>query len=173
MLDEKQRLLRLHQLQVLDSEPDLGFDGLVRQALAMLPGTSIAAVSLVDKQRQWFKAIVGLDAKQTPRSVSFCSHTIQSDDPMVVEDATLDSRFADNILVTSKPSIRFYAGIPLVDGVGALCVISSTPRKTTTGELAKLQSLAVYVNIQLMLHATVMNCRRYTPSKGSHAAVAR
>ena len=166
MMDETRRLHRLHKLRVLDSEPDLGFDTLVNQALALLPGTSIAAVSLVDRQRQWFKAIVGLDAKEISRTVSFCSHTIQQDGPMVVEDATQDPRFADNVLVTSKPHIRFYVGIPLVDRVGALCVISSTARKVTTNELNRLSNLATRVNIQLMLHATFMNCRSDTPQKG-------
>ena len=159
MLNERRRLQRLTQLKVLDTASDLNFDVVVARALASFPGASIAAVSLVDAERQWFKAIVGLGVKQTPRAVSFCAHTIRSDDPMVVEDATKDARFADNLLVTSTPHIRFYAGVPLVDGVGALCVISSAPRKATAAELSGLQGLATYINIHLMLNATIANLK--------------
>ena len=159
MLHEKRRLHRLEQLQILDTAPDPTLNVIVNRALALLPGTSIASVSLVDAKRQWFKAIVGINAEQTPRAVSFCSHTIGHEGPMVVEDASKDPRFVNNPLVTSNTRIRFYVGIPLVDRVGALCVISSTPRKATTDELYKLSNLATYVNIQLMLHATFANLK--------------
>ncbi len=164
MPDENSRLSRLHRLKLLDTAPDPLFERIVARALTTLPGTSISAISLVDRHRQWFKAIVGLDARQTPRAVSFCAHTIQGNGPLVVEDASNDPRFADNRLVTASPHIRFYAGVPLVGGVGALCVISSAPRQATADELAKLVALATEVNTQLMLHATLANLKRDRPA---------
>ena len=154
MLDEGQRLKRLQRLNVLDTEPDRLFEDIVARALASFPGTSISAVSLVDQDRQWFKAIAGLGVRQTSRAVSFCAHTMQGEAPMVVEDAACDPRFAKNALVTDAPSIRFYAGAPLVQGVGAICVIGTSPRRATDAELSRLQTLAIEVNIYLMLHAT-------------------
>ncbi|SES28769.1 GAF domain-containing protein [Rhizobium sp. NFR03] len=152
---EARRLERLHELSILDSPEDRMFRGLAEQALTLFPGASIAAVSLIDTDRQWFKTIVGLNTKETPRSQSFCSHTIEAPKLMVVEDATRDSRFQDNPLVTAGPGIRFYAGVKLMKGVGALCVIGRTPRQATESELVKLQKLASLVDIQLMAHGTL------------------
>jgi GAF domain-containing protein len=154
---EARRLQRLYEIGILDSPEDKLFRGFAEHALALLPGTSIAAVSLVDANRQWFKTIVGLDAKETPRTVSFCSHTIETTGVLVVEDATRDSRFAANPLVTSAPGIRFYAGIKLVGGLGALCVIGQQPRRATEAEIDKLSKLAQYVDIQLLAHGTLFN----------------
>lgn len=152
---EARRLERLHELSILDSPEDRMFRGLAEQALTLFPGASIAAVSLIDTDRQWFKTIVGLNTRETPRSQSFCSHTIEAPKLMVVEDATRDSRFQDNPLVTAGPGIRFYAGVKLMKGVGALCVIGRTPRRATESELVKLEKLASLVDIQLMAHGTL------------------
>ncbi len=152
---EAQRLKRLHELGILDSPEDRMFRSLAEQALTLFPGASIAAVSLIDNDRQWFKTIVGMDAKETPRSQSFCAYTIETPNVMVVEDATKDSRFQANPLVTSGPGIRFYAGVKLMNGVGALCVIGRKPRQATENELAKLTKLASLVDIQLMAHGTL------------------
>ena len=152
---EMKRLKRLHELGILDTAEDQLFKTLTEQALNLFPGASIAAVSLVDSDRQWFKSIVGLDTKETPRSQSFCSYTIEAPSLMVVEDATTDSRFSDNPLVTGSPGIRFYAGIKLMNGIGALCVIGRQPRRATESELDKLTKLASLVDIQLMAHGTL------------------
>lgn len=152
---EAQRLQRVHQLAILDSPEDLMFRGLAEQALDLFPGASIAAVSLIDRDRQWFKTIVGLDTKETPRSHSFCAYTIETPALMVVEDATKDFRFQNNPLVTSGPCIRFYAGVRLMNGVGALCVIGRKPRQASEAEMAKLTKLASLVDIQMMAHGTL------------------
>jgi diguanylate cyclase (GGDEF)-like protein/PAS domain S-box-containing protein len=123
----------LDGLEVLDSEPEAAFDGLV-QAAAALCSTPIALISLIDSDRQWFKANVGLEeVRETPRAVSFCTHAIEQNDLFVVEDARFDPRFATNPLVTGDPQIRFYAGAPLQlsNGatVGTLCVIDRQPQR--------------------------------------------
>jgi GAF domain-containing protein len=156
-LPEDQRIDRLHQLGILDTPPEQVFRSVTEQALVVVPGTSIAAISLVDVERQWFKSIIGLQVTETPRSVSFCAHTIQTSGVMVIPDATKDTRFADNPLVRSGPGIRFYAGVGLMDGVGALCVIGLEPRQITEQELDKLEQLAQYVDIQLLAHGTLFN----------------
>ena len=109
-------------------------------------GTAIAALSVIDRDRQWFAARTGLDAGETPRAVSFCAHAIhRPGEPMVVPDARRDQRFAGNPLVMFAPHIRFYAGIPLVDRqgypLGALCIIDSQPREESP-DLFELSLLA-------------------------------
>lgn len=116
--------------------------------------TPTAMVSFVETERQWFPARTGLEARETPRSQSFCAHAMLGKDILVVPDATLDPRFRDNPLVTGHPHIRFYAGAPLVseDGIriGALCVIDSSPRSDLTSlQRQGLQLLAA--NIMLLL----------------------
>lgn len=157
---ETKRLQRLHDLGILDTPEDKLFRNFAEQALDLLPGTSIAAVSLVDTDRQWFKTIVGLGVKETARSLSFCAHTIEeTSGVMVVEDATRDSRFAGNPLVTSSPGIRFYAGVRLTSGVGAICAIGRQARQATETEITKLTKLAQYVDIQLLAHGALFNLK--------------
>ncbi|BDT68721.1 hypothetical protein os1_29080 [Comamonadaceae bacterium OS-1] len=143
---ESSRMARLRELVVLDSAPEPLFDELVRLA-ALTCGVPIALISLIDDERQWFKANVGLPGvNETPRDVAFCAHAIQSDALLSVADASRDDRFTDNPLVTGNPHIRFYAGAPLAlasgDRVGTLCVIDRTPRELTEPQIQMLQSLA-------------------------------
>ncbi|TXC67530.1 GAF domain-containing protein [Piscinibacter aquaticus] len=131
--DESERLRSLAKLEVLDSEPEREFDALVHAA-ALVCGVPISLISLIDADRQWFKANLGLPGvSETPREVAFCAHAILQDDIFEVPDATADPRFADNALVTGHPAIRFYAGAPLrlSDGAhaGTLCVIDRQPRR--------------------------------------------
>ena len=157
MQSETKRIQRLHDIGILDTPEDRLFRGFADQALQLVPGVAIAAITLIDVDRQWFKTIVGLHLKETPRSASFCSHTIESSGVMVVEDATQDSRFAGNPLVISSPGIRSYAGVRLADGLGALCVIGLQPRRFKQDELAKLTKLALCVDIQLFAHGILYN----------------
>ena len=156
-IDEAARLRSLISYGVLDTPGDERFDRLTRLT-AELFDAPIALVSLVDADRQWFKSKFGLDATQTPRCDAFCAHAIEPQfaGSMVVEDATLDSRFSANPLVTGQPRIRFYAGAVLTspDGcnLGTLCVIDTEPRPTPSVKLlARLKVLASIVVDELEL----------------------
>ncbi len=160
--DEADRLAALKRYGVLDTTPEAAFDDLANLA-ARLCEAPMAAVSLVDAERQWFKAEVGLGVSETPRPTSFCAHAMVSDRPMVVTDACLDARFADNPLVTGAPNIRFYAGYPLKtpEGVplGALCVLDRRARPEGLTELQALamQTLADQVMTQLELRHALLD----------------
>ncbi|GAB7128159.1 hypothetical protein JCM19000A_26660 [Silvimonas sp. JCM 19000] len=151
--NEAERIGALRDLLILDTQPEERFDNLTRAATGFF-NVPIAVVSLVDSNRQWFKSVQGLAATETSRDVSFCGHAIL--DPqhvMVVEDATLDARFADNPLVAGEPDIRFYAGAPLVlhNGatVGTLCLIDRKPRQFGEPELQMLSDMAKVVVSEL------------------------
>ncbi|WP_426019906.1 PAS domain-containing protein [Brevundimonas sp. DWR2-3-1b1] len=160
--DEADRLRALKQYGVLDTTPEASFDDIVNLA-ARLCDAPMAAVSLVDAERQWFKAEVGLGVRETPRPLSFCAHAMLADTAMVVTDAFEDPRFADNALVTGPPHIRFYAGHPLKasDGVslGALCVLDDKPRPEGLTELQTmaLKTLADQVMTQLELRRALLD----------------
>ena len=142
--DEPQRLQALRELLILDTPPEERFDRIVRFASEEFD-VPIALVSLVDAERQWFKANVGIPACETGRDISFCGHVITAPRVMVVPDALLDERFFDNPLVTDGPKIRFYAGAPLQLPTGAivgtLCVIGPVPRAFDDVDQAILRSL--------------------------------
>jgi diguanylate cyclase len=140
------RLNSLVKLNVLDSPPEVEFDA-IAHAAAEACGVSIGLISLIDKDRQWFKANVGLPGTtETPRDQGFCAHAIYGEDILEIEDATRDARFYDSPLVTSAPHIRFYAGTPLTlsDGanIGTLCVIGDKPNKLTKVQRSILRLLA-------------------------------
>jgi diguanylate cyclase (GGDEF)-like protein len=152
--DETLRLRTLDRYQVLDSQPEPQFNRIVTLAKRALR-VPIALISLVDEERQWFKARDGLSVDQTPRSLAFCDHAIRRRGVMVVEDARLDIRFRDNPLVTGEPGIRFYAGAPLVtrDGqaLGTVCVIDRVPRSFDEDDRETLTDLAAIVMDELEL----------------------
>jgi len=142
--DEDRRLEALRELAVLDTPAEERFDRVTRIAAAALD-VPIALVSLVDRDRQWFKSCFGLDARETSREVAFCAHAVQQKAEVVVSDTLLDDRFADNPLVVAAPRIRFYAGAPLIleDGscIGTLCVIDTRPRDFGEAERSTLRDL--------------------------------
>lgn len=162
--NEQDRLTELRKYDILDSEPEGAFDGMVQLARYICQ-TPIAAISLVDEKRQWFKAIVGLDARETSRDVAFCAHAILRDEPLVVPDATLDERFADNALVAGAPDIRFYAGVPLVTSsghrLGTICVIDRVPRTLGKEQLDAVKTLADSVMAHLELRLSHKKMRVY------------
>jgi diguanylate cyclase (GGDEF)-like protein/PAS domain S-box-containing protein len=151
-LAEEERIKALHALRVLDTPQEDRFDRFTRIAAAAFDAP-IVLVSLVDAKRQWFKSRTGLDACETPRSMSFCSHAVALDDLLVVPDTRLDERFADNPLVVGAPFIRFYAGQPVhsVDGqaLGTLCIIDQQPRQFGDLEKRMLRDLAQMVQDEL------------------------
>src|SRR4051812_11203519 len=142
---EKERLDALRKYGILDTPPESCFDGLVRLTAHLLD-VPIALVTLVDADRQWSKSCHGLDLPEIARDLSFCGHVVAQAAPMVVCDARLDARFADNPLTLGKPHIRFYAGVPLAtqDGlvIGTLCGIDTVPRELSDEKLVMLQLLA-------------------------------
>lgn len=151
--NERERLAALHELLLVDTEPEQRFDTIVDYAAAEF-GVPICLVTLVDEDRQWFKARVGLAVCSTPRDISFCGHAILQSDIFLIEDALLDPRFASNPLVTQDPWIRFYAGAPLVlpagHAIGTLCIIDSRPRTLSATDLDVLSKLRDMVVAEIM-----------------------
>jgi GAF domain-containing protein len=152
--NEKKRLKVLWQYEVLDTVPEEVFDDLTDLA-AKICEAPIALISLVDEDRQWFKAKIGTTVSETARDFSFCAYAITHSDIFIISDATRDPRFAFNPLVTSEPKIRFYAGAPLItpDGhaLGTLCVIDKVPRQLRPEQKQALRILAHHVVSQLEL----------------------
>ena len=153
---EHSRLQALHDLRVLDAPTDTGYDDIIGLA-AELCGTPMAAITLIDSDRQWFRAQIGSTFSHQPRALAFCSHTILDDRVMVVADAIADDRFHDNEFVVGAPNIRFYAGAPLMshDGhaIGALCVLDRQPRTLEPWQTNALQVLARQAASQMRLAA--------------------
>ena len=149
---DRDRVASLQKYAILDTEPEQAFDDLTLLA-SFVCKTPIALISLVDEDRQWFKSKIGLDAKETPREIAFCSAAIQQSDVMVVPDTLQDDRFRNNPLVLSGPRIRFYAGAPLINdegyALGTLCVVDRTPREFGADQKEALQALGRLVLAQL------------------------
>lgn len=159
-VDELLRLETLRSLKVLDTDPEERFDRITRLAKRLF-NCEFALVSLVDADRQWFKSRQGLDATETARDISFCGHAILEDEVLVVNDAHIDERFSDNPLVTSDPSIRFYAGCPVSapngQNIGTLCVIDTEKREFDDEDASLLRELARTVENELAV-ASVVSC---------------
>lgn len=155
---ETDRLAALARYQILDTPQEPAFDRIVRLA-ALLLDVPIALISLVDADRQWFKARYGIDAPETPRAIAFCDHAIRGSSLLVVPDAELDPRFCDNPLVTGEMHVRFYAGAPLVtpDGfaLGTICAIDRAPRQLNARDAAILAALAEQVLHELEVRSAL------------------
>ncbi|MGB0037105.1 MAG: response regulator [Candidatus Acidiferrales bacterium] len=161
--NEAARLETLQRYAILDTLPEQEFDDLSRMA-ALICGTPIALVSLVDAERQWFKAKIGITEPETPRDVAFCAHAILQPDVFVVQDALADDRFKTNPLVTDRPNVRFYAGAPLITqeghALGTLCVIDRVPRELSTDQREALKALSRLVVTQFELRRSVSDLSR-------------
>ncbi len=153
-VNEQERLQALNDYRILDTLSEIEYDRLTKLA-SLICETPISLVSLIDKDRQWFKSKVGLAINETAREDAFCSHAIVGTNLFEVEDARKDKRFADNPLVTADPNIRFYAGYPLIDdrgfALGALCVLDNKPRKLSEQQQQALKLLAEQV-IELIVN---------------------
>jgi hypothetical protein len=160
--NEAARLETLRQYQVLDTDSEDAFDDLTRLA-SYICQTPTALISLVDANRQWFKARVGIQARETPRNISFCGHAVMHQGCFIIEDALFDERFADNPLVINEPFVRFYAGMPLLSpegfAIGTLCVMDRKPRHLDAKQIDALQMLANQVMSQLELRREVRFCK--------------
>jgi len=143
--DESARLTSLRSLGILDTAPETEFDELVELA-AWTCHAPIAALTLVDEDRQWLKSEVGIGIRETEREIAFCAHTVAAGETLIVPDALLDPRFRENPLVVSEPELRFYAGVPIMidDGhnIGTLCVLDTRPRSLFADERRALEIIA-------------------------------
>jgi phosphoribosyl 1,2-cyclic phosphodiesterase/DNA-binding response OmpR family regulator len=149
--DEERRLAALRRLGILDTPREERFDRLTRLAAALFD-VPIALVSLVDRDRQWYKSCHGVNEIGTAREVSFCAHAILHREVMIVPDALHDSRFADNPLVTGEPNIRFYAGCPIEmhgSQIGTLCIVDTRPHQLDEAKTRLLRDLAALVRQEL------------------------
>lgn len=154
MNDEAERLAVLTQYIIPDSDGQSAYDDIVRLA-AFICETEISAISIVDRDKQWFTASFGIELTDTARDIAFCNYTIQSGDLTIVTDAHNDPRFAINPLVTGQPGIRFYAGAPLITesghALGSLCVIDRSPKVLSAEQQTALQMLARQVVAKMEL----------------------
>ena len=162
--NEALRLAALRAHRILDSPPEAEFDDLTREAAAVC-GATVARISFVDENREWFKSRVGVKDCEAPREQSFCAHALLTPErPLIVPDATLDARFADNVTVTGGPGYRFYAGFPLRSPdnlpLGTLCVLDAVPRQLSTEQIDRLRAIAQRISVRLSLRRRVPAERR-------------
>ena len=144
--DEEKRIEAVHRMAILDTKSEERFDVLTREAVEKLK-VPMSMVSILDRDREWFKSCIGFDKKEGERDVSFCGHALLATNIFIVEDTLKDSRFADNPMVTGDPFIRFYAGVALFDHktrqpIGVFCVKDTKPRKLTSEEIEIILDLA-------------------------------
>ncbi|RYY48248.1 MAG: GAF domain-containing sensor histidine kinase [Chitinophagaceae bacterium] len=145
LFTEKERLYSLHSYQILDTAPEVAFNNIVQLA-ARIYRVPIAFISFIDSERIWFKASHGIDATEMPRTVGLCGHTLDRNEPLIIEDALTDELARNNSLVTGAMSLRFYASVPLVvkngHKVGTLCIADRQARKLTAEEQESLEHMA-------------------------------
>ncbi|WP_217534535.1 ATP-binding protein [Vibrio metschnikovii] len=159
--EESERQKTLDKTGLLNSGSEARFDRITRLAQQIF-SVPIALISLVDRDRQWFKSRQGLDAQQTPREISFCGHAILNSEVFVIENALVDQRFCDNPLVMGAPDIRFYAGAPLHSTkgyrIGTLCLIDSQPRSFSSKQRSMLKDLAA--TVEALIQAEELSIER-------------
>lgn len=177
-LNEEERIQCLRQYQLLDTADEMAYNDLVVLA-ASICHTPMAYISLVDEDRQWFKARIGIGFRDSDRDLSFCAHAIlKPNEIMIVQDTLHDPRFVDNDFVTGKPNIRFYAGVPLVlsngYALGALAVLDREFRSLTVDQVELLRALARQVVSQFELRLSRIQLREHADLliQGEHASSA-
>jgi GAF domain-containing protein len=156
--NEQERLAALRGYEILDTEPEAGFDDLTLLA-SYVCQTPVALISLVDADRQWFKSRVGMSFTETSRDIAFCASAILQPDVFIVPDAREDERFAQNPLVVSEPKVRFYAGATLTTNghaLGTLCVVDRVPRELSPEQVEALKALSRQVLAQLELRRNLV-----------------
>ncbi|WP_298904906.1 GAF domain-containing protein [uncultured Nostoc sp.] len=172
---EVARLEALRQYQILDTEPEEAYDNLAQLA-AFICGTPISLVNFIDENRQWFKAKVGLDVSEMPRSVGFSYLCQEQRNVVVVLDTLADEKLANNPIVTGYPYVRFYAGVPLItpkgDMLGTLCVIDQVPRQLSQKQVEALVALSRLVIDQLELRRHVVEVSQITEKLLAHKQAA-
>jgi signal transduction histidine kinase/ActR/RegA family two-component response regulator len=172
--NEDERIAALHRYEILDTLPEQAFDRITRLASTIL-GAPISLISLVDSQRQWFKSRHGIDVHETPRDAAFCAYVVQTNNVLVINNASEDMRFCSNPLVTGAPHIRFYAGAPLTtaDGftLGSLCVIDHKPHDDITErELGILRDLAALAVDEIEIRSISQHAQKATEAKSKFIA---
>jgi diguanylate cyclase (GGDEF)-like protein len=172
--NEMERMDALRSLMILDTPREAALDALVHLACEIF-GVPIGIISLIDSDRQWFKAAVGIDVTETKRRVAFCNFTLAEDRPLVVNDASQDPRFSANPLVTGAPRIRFYAGVPLAVcpgvNVGSLCIIDDRPRQIDDDGIRRLQYLGEIAVALFGLHKITREVARRSESISRQAEI--
>jgi len=161
--NEQARLVALYRHCILDTAPEHVFDELLEMA-ADICKVPVATITLVDKDREWYKSRIGITDEEAPRDISFCAHTILGQGLFIVPDTLKDERFADNPFVTDDPPLRFYAAFPLITeegyALGTLCVIDHVPRRLNKHQKKALQTLAMHVGTLLDLRKKTQNLRK-------------
>lgn len=157
---EEARLAALSLYKILDTAEEPFYDDITKLA-AHIAGTPMALITMVDRDRQWFKSKIGLDGTETPREYSFCAHAIKTPrTPFLVRDALKDERFANNPYVTGEPNVRFYFGYPLLvddrNALGSLCVVDTKPRELDLKQVDALAALSRQVVTMLQIRKDVM-----------------
>ena len=162
-LNEEVRLAALYELELLDTPDEPAFDRVTRLVTQLL-NVPISTITLIDAERQWIKSRVGVETRETSRDVAFCAYTVTASEPLIVEDARQDPRFAQNPHVMATKGIRFYAGIPLCTSkglaLGSLCAIDTQPRAISEIELAALKDLAEIVTDEIRLRERLIQERK-------------
>jgi len=153
--NENARLRELLSLEILDTPPEIEYDEITELA-SKICEVPVSLISLIDKDRQWFKSTYGINAKETPRDIAICAHAIKSPKQIFeIRNSILDYRFHDNPLVVKEPHVIFYAGIPLISSqghaMGTLCVIDHKPNKLNEFQKKALKTLSYQVSKSLEL----------------------
>jgi len=151
--NDEERLKVLHRLDILDTPPEPRFDDLTKEAVEKLK-VPISMISIIDKDREWFKSCQGLNVKESPRNISFCGHAMLASEIFIIEDTLKDERFRDNPQVMGKPFIRFYAGIALHEAltnhvIGVFCIKDTRPRDMSLPEINIFLNIAKKAELQL------------------------